>query len=128
MATTLNPVSQMIAAAVASAVVVGAFVTPDVRAAVVLGMVAPLAAAAGSWIVIDHTYRQDPLRVTGVMFRALLAKAVFFLAYVVIVIRGLDVRPEPFAISLAAYFVALYAFEAFLLRRLFSRAWREARS
>ena len=128
MAATLNPVSWMAAGALGSATIIGALVTPDVRAAVVLGMVGPLSAAVGSWLVADHTFRQDPLRLTGVMIRALALKALFFLLYVVLALRILQVTPEPFVISFAAYFIALYAAQALFLRRLFSRAWQAARS
>jgi hypothetical protein len=128
MAATLNPVSWMIAVAIGSATLIGALVTPAVRPAVVLGMIAPLAAATISWMIINHTFRQDPVRLTGVMLRALAMKALFFLAYVALAIRVLQVAPQPFVISFAAYFVALYAMEAVFLRRLFSRAWQGARS
>jgi hypothetical protein len=62
------------------------------------------------------------------MLRALAMKALFFLGYVALAIRVLQVAPEPFAISFTAYFFALYAIEAVFLRRLFSRAWQGARS
>jgi hypothetical protein len=128
MAPTLNPVSWMISVAVGSATLVAALVSPAVRAGVILGMIAPLAAATISWVIVNHTFRQDPARLTGVMLRALAAKALFFLAYVAMAIRVLQVTPEPFVVSFAAYFVALYAMEAVFLRRLFSRAWQGARS
>jgi hypothetical protein len=118
----------MTAGAVGSAALAGALVTPGVRAAVVLGMIAPLAAAVASWIVVDHTFRQNPLRLTSVMLGALAVKAVFFLLYVTLALRVIQVTPEPFAISFAAYFIGLYAVQAVFLRRLFSRAWRPARS
>ena len=128
MAATLSPVWWMIAGAIGTAAFAGTLVEPDVRAAIVLGMVAPLAAAIASYTAVDSMYRHNPLRVTSVMLRAWGLKAVFFLAYVTAVLRGLGVTPEPFVISLTAYFIALNAAEAVLLRRLFSGAWRDARS
>jgi len=128
MAATLSPVWWMIGGAIGSAAFAGALVAPDVRAALILGMVAPLAAAVVSYTAVDSMYRHNPLRVTSVMLRAWGAKAVFFLAYVTAVLQGLGVTAEPFVISLTAYFVALHAAEAVLLRRLFSGAWRNARS
>ena len=128
MAATLTPVAWMAAGAVGSAAILGALVTPNVRAAVVLGMVAPLAAAVGSWLVVDHTFRQDPLRLMSVMIRALALKALFFVLYVALVIRVIQATPEPFVLSFAAYFIALYAAQALFLRRHFSRPWQAARS
>ena len=91
-------------------------------------MVGPLAATAGTWVAIQHAFRQDPLKVTAVMLRAWLIKAVFFAAYLVAVIKGLGVSGQPFAVSLASYFLVLHTIEAMLLKRLFSGAWRAARS
>jgi hypothetical protein len=118
----------MIAGAVGSAALAGLLTTPYVRAAIVLGMLGPLAATVVSWVGVEHAYRQDPLTVTGVMLRAWLIKALFFAAYLVAVIKGLDVSGQPFAVSLAAYFLVLHTVEAMLLKRLFAGAWRAARS
>ena len=128
MAATLSPVVWMIAGAIGSAAVAGLVTAPDIRAAIVLGMVGPLAATVGSWVAIEYAYRQDPLKVTGVMLRAWLLKALFFTVYLVAVVRGLGVSGQAFAVSLASYFLVLHTIEAMLLKRLFSRAWRPARS
>lgn len=128
MAATLSPVWWMIGGAIGSAAFAGALVAPHIRAAIILGMVAPLAAAIASYAAVDSMYRHNPLRVTSVLLRAWGAKAIFFLAYVTAVLQGLGVTAEPFVVSFTAYFIALHAAEALLLRRLFSRAWRHARS
>jgi ACR3 family arsenite efflux pump ArsB len=128
MAATLSPVVWMIAGAVGSATAAGLVTAPDVRAAIVLGMVGPLAATIATWVAVEHAYRRDPLAVTGVMLRAWLLKALFFTIYLIAVIRGLGVSGQPFAVSLASYFLVLHTIEAMLLKRLFSRAWRPARS
>jgi hypothetical protein len=128
MATTLTPVRWMCAGAIGSAALAAALAPPAARLAVVLGMVGPLLAAAGSWILIARAWHEDPIRVTGVMLRAWGAKAVFFASYVVAVIKGLEIAPLPFAISLSAYVIVLYAAEAALIWQLFSRAWNGARS
>ncbi len=96
--------------------------------AILLGVAGPLAAALATWFAIERTYRQDPLRVTGVMLRAWGAKTVFFAAYIVGVVKGLDVHAVAFVITLTATFIVSYAVEAVLLRQLFWRAWRGARS
>ena len=128
MAATLSPVVWMIAGAIGSATVAGLVTAPDIRAAIVLGMVGPLAATIVTWVAVEHAYRRDPLAVTGVMLRAWLIKALFFTIYLIAVIRGLGVSGQPFAVSLASYFLVLHLIEAMLLKRLFSGAWRAARS
>jgi len=128
MAATLSPVVWMIAGAIGSATVAGLVTAPDIRAAIVLGMVGPLAATIVTWVAVEHAYRRDPLAVTGVMLRAWLLKALFFTIYLIAVIRGLGVSGQPFAVSLASYFLVLHLIEAMLLKRLFSGAWRAARS
>ena len=40
-------------------------------------------------------------------------------SYVVIVLRGLSIRPIPFVVSFTAYFIGLYLVEALYLKRLF---------
>jgi hypothetical protein len=54
------------------------------------------------------------------------AKAVIFGAYCWFVLRVLHVRPVPFAVSLAAYFIALYTTQAVYLERLFAGRMRAA--
>jgi hypothetical protein len=128
MAATLSPVVWMIAGAIGSAAVAGLVTAPDIRAAIVLGMVGPLAATIGTWVAVEQAYRRDPLAVTGVMLRAWLIKALFFTIYLIAVIRGLGVNGQPFAVSLASYFLVLHTVEAMLLKRLFRGAWRVARA
>ena len=122
----MTPAAWMIAGAIGSAALAGLVTAPDMRAAIVLGMVGPLAATVISWVSVEHAFRQDPLTVTGVMLRAWLVKALFFTAYLLAVIKGLHVSGQPFAVSLASYFLVLHTIEAMLLKRLFSGAWRAA--
>ena len=83
------------------------------------GMLGPLAAVCGSWIAIVRGYRVNPERLTGVMVTGLAIKAVFFGVYVVVMLRGLDLRPAAFVGSFTGYFLALYGLEALFLKRLF---------
>ena len=85
---------------------------------IVLGMVGPLAAAIGSWVAYERAHRGAPGRLTNVMIAALAVKMVFFGGYVVVMLRGLDLRPMPFVVSFASYFIALHTIEATFLRRL----------
>ena len=52
------------------------------------------------------------------------AKAILFAAYVVLMVRVIGVRPVPFVLSFAGFFIALYAMEAYFLRRFFAGAGR----
>lgn len=93
----------------------GAKVSPEAG----FGMAAPLVAAVGSWIVTARAHAVDPARVTTVMVAAFGVKALLFGGYVVAGVRGLGLRPVPFALSFAGFFIALYAVEAYFLRQLF---------
>ena len=85
---------------------------------VLFGMAGPLASAVGSWVAYERAHRSTPARLTNVMIGALALKMVFFGGYVGVMLRGLDLRPVPFVVSFAAYFIALHAMEAMFLRRL----------
>jgi hypothetical protein len=87
---------------------------------VLLGMLAPLAAVSASWVVTERAYRRDPARLMGLMMRAFAAKMVFFGAYVAVMLKIVGLRPVPFVVSFAGFFIALYLVEALLMRRLFS--------
>lgn len=117
----------MAVGALGTAAVAMAIAPQSWRLAIALGVAGPLLATTATWLVVERAWQHDPMQVTPALLRAWAAKAVFFAAYVVMAIKGLDVAAEPFAVSLAGYFIALYAAEAILLRRLFSRAWRGAR-
>jgi hypothetical protein len=85
-----------------------------------LGMIAPLVVAVGTWIAVERTYKANPSGVTAVMMAGFVGKMVFFGSYVVIVLRGLSIRPIPFVVSFTAYFIGLYLVEALYLKRLFA--------
>lgn len=116
----MTPVVSMVAVAMALWGVVtlvgGARVSPEVG----FGMAAPLVAAVGSWLVTARVHAVDPARVTGVMVVAFGVKALLFGGYVVAGVRGMELRPVPFALSFAGFLIALYAVEAYFLRQLFA--------
>jgi energy-converting hydrogenase Eha subunit B len=122
----MNPVVWMITASTGSALA-AAFVVPSAAAEIVLGMVAPLLAVVGTGLVAAQTFHTNPAQLLPVMLKALLAKAVFFVTYVIAMLKGLELQAEPFVISFVVYFVALYGVQAALLERLFGRVWRGAR-
>ena len=111
-------VAIMIAVSFASWAMVGAIAGPGIWFEVLLGMLAPVAAVAISWVLTERTWRRHPERLTTMMIGAFGTKLLFFGVYVAVVIAVVGVRPRPFAASFAAYFIALYLFEALLLRRL----------
>jgi hypothetical protein len=43
-------------------------------------------------------------------------------------LKGAGLRPTPFVVSFAGYFIALHAMEAFFLRRLFADVSRSSSS
>ena len=87
---------------------------------VFLAMLGPLAMACGSWIMAERAFRVAPSTLTGLLLGAFAVKAVFFAAYVVVLLRVVRVPPVAFAISFSAYFIALHLIEAMFLKRLFA--------
>ena len=53
-------------------------------AAVLFGILGPLAIAAASWIVAERTWRREPERLTSVMIASCAGQFVFFGAYVAV--------------------------------------------
>jgi hypothetical protein len=118
------PLIGMVVGSLGSALAAAAIVGDDAGAEIVLGMCGPLTATAASWVVVERGYRRNPVLVTVTMLKAFAVKVLFFLAYVALMIAGFGLRPAPFVASLTVYFIALYAAEALLLRRLFLGAAR----
>jgi hypothetical protein len=110
----------MAGASVAACLVAVAFVERASGIALVFGMLGPLVMACTTWVMAERAYRQDPRTLTGLMVTAFAFKLVFFGAYVAVVLRVLELRPIPFAISFSSYFIALHFVEAFWLQRLFA--------
>jgi len=109
----------MTAAAVVSAIAAAA--VAGRAAEVLLGMLAPLAAATVSWVVTERAYKRVPERLTGLMIGAFGVKMVFFGAYVAVMLEVAGLRPTPFIVSFTSYFIALYLTEALLMRHLFAK-------
>jgi len=88
--------------------------------AVLFGLLAPLAAAVVTWLIVASVHGRSPERVSPAMIRLFGAKLVLFGAYVAAVVWL--VRPEtvPFVVSFTAHYIVLHVMEALYLRRLFS--------
>jgi len=115
----MKPAWWMACSGLLSALAVVALPGMDSDREVLLGMLAPLAATIGTWVLVERTYRWRPQRLTPLMVMAFGGKMVFFGVYVTLMLTVLNLRPAPFVISFTAYFIALYAIEAVCLRRLF---------
>jgi hypothetical protein len=83
------------------------------------GILGPLIAVGGSWVMTERTFRRNARAVTSAMIAAFGAKLLFFGAYVAVMLEVVGLRRGPFVASFAASFVGLYGFQAVLLRRLF---------
>jgi hypothetical protein len=116
----MTQVAWMIAVSVASAagvsLMLGAALAPEIMA----GMLGPLVAASGTWLLVEQSSRRNPPGLTAVMFKAFAVKMLLFAAYVVFALKGLMLSPVPFVISFTTYFIALHLTEALWLRRMFA--------
>ena len=117
----MKPAWWMVGSAVLSWLVVAAIPEVDSDREVLLGMLAPLAGAVGTWVLVARTYASAPERLMSRMVAAFGGKLVFFGAYVTVMLKVVSLRPLPFVISFTTYFIALHMFEALCLQRLFRR-------
>ncbi len=80
------------------------------------GLIGPLVAVVATWAAVVRSYRRDPASLTSVMVKAFLVKVVFFVAYVVVMIKVAGLPARAFGISFVTCFIALYAAEALSVR------------
>jgi hypothetical protein len=85
---------------------------------VLLGVVAPVLTTAASWVSVSRAWATAPASSLPVMIRGFVVKSVFFVAWVVIVLKGFEVRPVPFVVSLTVSYLVLHFVEAWCLKRL----------
>jgi len=85
------------------------------------GMLGPLVAALGTWIVIERTAASDVSRLNQRLIQGFAVKAVFFAVYVTLGLRVAHAAPIPFIVGFTTCFIALHATEAWLLQRLTAR-------
>ena len=92
------------------------------------GMLGPLASAVISWLILERTQRSAPERLTNVMIMSFGVKVLLFGLYLVVMLKVLAVRPMPFMLSFAGYYIALHVVEAVFLKRLLAghvSSWSE---
>ena len=117
----MKPIGWMAGAGVLSWLAVAALPGVESDLEVLLGMIAPLAGAVATWVIVARTYASRPERLTPLMVAAFGGKLVFFGAYVTVMLGVLSLRPLPFVISFTTYFIALHLFEALCLQRMFAQ-------
>ncbi len=120
----MTPVSRMVGGCVAAWVAILALVGLRPGLDVLLGMIGPLVAASGTWVMTERTYKRNPTRVTALMVKAFGVKMVFFPAYVAIMLSVVSLQPVPFVVGFTGCFIALLLVEALWLRRLFTGGTR----
>lgn len=116
----MKPLWWMVGASIGSWIVVALIPGLTHDREVLFGMLAPLAGAALTWVLVARTYTSRPQLLTSLMVAAFAGKLVFFGAYVTIMLSVLSLRPLPFVISFTTYFIGLHVFEALCLQRLFA--------
>jgi hypothetical protein len=116
----MKPLAWMVGSSVGSWLVIAAWSGVSSSREVLFGMLAPLAGAAATWVLVARAFPSRPESVTPLMVAAFAGKLVFFGVYVTIMLRVLALRPLPFVVSFTTYFIALHLFEAFCLQRLFT--------
>ena len=96
-------------------------VSPAHAPSVFFGVLGPFCAVAGTWLLVERVARHNPGALTSLLMTGFVVKMALFAAYVVAVVRLGGVDWTAFTVSFAASFIALYAVEALLLRRLIAR-------
>jgi hypothetical protein len=116
----MKPIAYMTAASVASWIAAAAILSRRTSFAILCGMLGPLAATSGTWLLVAQVYRHRPEQLTRLLVAAFVLKMAFFGAYVAVMLRLVRLRPIPFVVSFTGYFIGLYGMEALFLKRLFS--------
>jgi hypothetical protein len=116
----MKPLAWMVGASVGSWLPIAVWSGMSSSREVLFGMLAPLAGAAATWVLVARAFPSRPESVTPLMVAAFAGKLVFFGVYVTIMLRVLALRPLPFVVSFTTYFIALHVFEALCLQRLFA--------
>jgi hypothetical protein len=118
----------MAAASAALGGLLTALAGPEGRLAVLLGSVGPLAAAAGTWVIVERAHARAPDRVSTLMIKLFAGKLVFFGIYVAAAVLLLQAGTRAFVVSFTSQYIMLHFMEALYLRRLFAGSDRTARA
>lgn len=123
----MNALWWVLGVAVTVGVGVSVFVNGPEGGAVLLGVAGPVAASGASWTLTTRTWARDKAALLPWMLRAFAAKVLFFVAYVVVMLKVVGARPVPFILSLTVTFFATHLAEAYCLRRLMAPVLMERR-
>jgi hypothetical protein len=115
----MKPLAWMVGASVGSWLAIAVWSGVSSSREVLFGMLAPLAGAASTWVLVARNFTSRPELVTPLMVAAFAGKLVFFGAYVGMAIGVMHVQPIPFIVSFTAYFIALHLIEALCMKRMF---------
>ena len=108
------------AVALATGSALAALAVPAAAVEILLGLLAPLAVALGSWRLMERAYRRGPEQLARLMVRAFVGKLVLFGLYMILAVGALSLDAAWFAGSFTISFVVLHLAEAAQLQRLFS--------
>lgn len=118
----MKPLATMVGVAIGGWLVATMVAPQPINPEALAGVLGPLASAVISWWLASRTFRATPERLTRVMISGFAAKAVFFAAYLVVMVRGLGLGSMVFVASFVGSFIVLHVIEAQGLRQLLSGA------
>lgn len=95
-----------------------ALVVSDAAVEIMLGLLAPLVVALGSWRLMESAHRRSPERLSRLMVYAFLGKLVFFAVYLTVTVGAFSLDRTWFIGAFAVSFVVLHLTEAVQLQRL----------
>ena len=87
------------------------------------GIAGPVVMAGASWTLTSRTWAREPAALLPMMLRAFAVKALFVVAYVVVMLKVFEARPKPFVAIFTVTFLATHFAEAYCLRRLTERGF-----
>jgi hypothetical protein len=108
----------MSAGSILTAIMISLVTGMQTRVEIWLGMAGPLIATIASWIAMVRQYARNNRGMTNLLIRAFAAKVVFFAIYIIVLLRSGYVRPIPFVICFAGFYLALHIAEAIGLSRM----------
>jgi hypothetical protein len=101
-----------------TAIVLSFVVGKQTKMEIWFGMAGPLIATIVSWIAMVRQYARNNRGMTRLLMQAFAAKVVFFAVYIIVLLRSRCVRPIPFVLCFAGFYLALHIVEAIGLSRM----------
>jgi len=108
----------MLAGSILTAIVLAFAVSAQTKLEIWFGMAGPLIAAVFSWIAMVRQHARNDRGMTRLLIQAFAVKLVFFAVYITVLLRSRCVRPIPFVICFAGFYLALHIVEAIGLGRM----------